>query len=707
MESKIINFIKEKHPTYQCIIDTFSDADEMDIITTLGRLEKDGKIDKLKDAYYLTSELNMVSATIVSIKERFAFASVSEDEEVYIAINNLKNAFLDDRVLLKRISDPWMDKEEYEVVKVTNRARKTLVGEVKITGGVKTLHIEKIAQPKFLFLIKEKKLTVTRNQIIKVQISKITQQSAVVEPIEIIGNKMDIGVDVTRIILANNAPLEFNDEVKEQVKSIPSEVHDDECINRRDFSDHLIVTIDGEDAKDFDDAVEVIKDGDYYHVGVHIADVSHYVKENTPIDVEALNRATSLYVQDRVVPMLPFELSNGICSLNPHVRRLVTSCLFTVNKHGKIVSSWIGKGVICSKHRLTYSYVNKFLNEDRKLKTEYDELEKLLINLQEVSNIIRKKRQKMGGLELESTELKFELGDDGIPLEVKKRHQDVGENLIEDLMITANEVVASTIEKMKLPMVYRIHGKPKAKKMESFGLISYNKGYSFDVDPLCCRPIDIASYLNGINDPKDKEILSSLLLRCLAKAKYDNKNEKHFGLASPSYTHFTSPIRRYPDLIVHRLIDKYIVNGQTNVSDDFSTKLGHLSSLCSTREKRALVIERSVDALMCAKYMAKHLGEEYDATIVSMISSGLFVEIENGIQGFLSFDTIPGDYFVFDESTYQAYGVRKKQIYSLGDVIHVIVCNVDVEHGQIDFAMLKSKRTSFKKARVRKYGRKY
>ena len=706
MRKRILSLISKSHPTYQQIVDTFCGVEEREIQIELSELEKDGFIDKLKDAYYLTSDLNMVPATITSIKERFAFASVGEDEDVYISINNLKTAFLDDRVLLKCISDPWMEKQEYEVVKVTRRNRLELVGEVKIYGGVKTLFVEKIARPQYLFLIKEKKLVVQRNQIIKVAITKITAQSAVVEPIEIIGNKMDIGVDVTKIILSNNAPIEFNEDVKKQVKKIPEEVRDFECEGRKDFTDNLIVTIDGDDAKDFDDAVEVRKEGDLYHVGVHIADVAHYVKEGTPIDIEALNRATSLYVQDRVVPMLPFELSNGICSLNPNVKRLVTSCLFTVNKHGKIVSSWIGKGVICSKHRLTYNQVNKFLNEEMKQKESYTELEQMIIDLAKVSEIIRKKRRKMGGLELESTELKFELDDNGIPHSVNKRKQDVGENLIEDLMITANEVVASTIEKMKLPMIYRCHGKPKAKKMESFGQLSYYKGYTFDVDPLSCRPIEIANYLDGISDPKDKEILSSLLLRCLAKAKYANKNEKHFGLASPSYTHFTSPIRRYPDLIVHRLINKYIVKNDVNPSSDFNSKLSELAMLCSTREKRALVIERSVEALLCAKYMMNHLGDEYDATIVSMVSSGLFVEIPNGIQGFVPFDSIPGDYYVFDEVTYQAFGVRKKKTYSLGDVIHVIVCNVDVEHGQIEFSLINNKKTK-KSVKVKKYGRKY
>ena len=704
MENKVLSFIEKKHPTYQLIIDTFSDVSEDIIKDTLLKLEKEGLIDKLKDAYYLTHELNMVPATISSIKERYAFASVSEDEEVYISINNLKNAFLDDRVLLKCISDPWVNKKEYEVIKVTSRNRKELVGEVKIYGGVKVLHIDNIARPQFLFLIKENKLTVSKNQVVKVIVSKISQQNAVCEPIQIIGNKMDIGMDVTRIILSNNAPIDFNEDVMKEVKKIPQEVRDFELEGRRDFMDHLIVTIDGDDAKDFDDAVEVRKEGDYYHIGVHIADVSHYVKEGSYIDKEALNRATSLYVQDRVVPMLPFELSNGICSLNPNVKRLVTSCLFTINKYGKIVSSWIGKGVIISKHRLTYKEVNKFLNEDRKEKESFTELEKMLIDLYDASQIIRKKRRKLGGLELESTELKFSIDDNGNPYDVHKRKQDVGENLIEDLMICANEVVASTIEKMKLPMIYRVHGKPKAKKIESFAQLSYYKGYTFDVDPLSCRPLEISNYLEGINDLKDKEILSSLLLRCLAKAKYYNKNEKHFGLASSSYTHFTSPIRRYPDLIVHRLINKYIVKNERFINDEFDAKLANLAMLCSTRERRSLVIERSVEALLSAKYMMNYLGSEYDATIVSMVSSGMFVELENGIQGFVPFDSIPGDYYVFDEVTYQAFGVRKKQIYSLGDVIRVIVCSVDIEHPRIEFSLLKNKKKSVK---VKKYGRKY
>lgn len=687
MKDSVYTYIKEKHPNYRGILDHFDAVPEAEIRADLLLLELDGAIDKVKDRYYTAADLNMIPGTVTAIRDRFAFASVAEDEDVYIPISCLKNAFLDDRVLLRRVSEPWMDREEYEVVKIVRRARKELVGEVRIYGGIKTLHAEKIARPDFLFLIHDQALPVQRNQIVRARIGKITMQTAVLEVLEIIGNKNDVGVDVARIILANNAPLRFPEETVAALSAIPEEVSLAECAGREDFSSHMIVTIDGEDAKDFDDAVEVQKEGNCYRIGVHIADVAHYVQENSPLDKEALNRATSLYVQDRVVPMLPFELSNGICSLNPHVRRLTTSCIFTVDSRGKILESRIVKGVICSAHRLTYTYVNQFLEKDRNEKKSFTPLEKMLIELEEASAIIRKRRRKAGSVELSSSELTFSLGDDGVPTAVGKRVQRTGERLIEDLMICANEIVASTIERMKLPMVYRVHGKPKAKKMEAFQRIASAKGYPCDIDPLKCRPADLAKYLASVNDPEDREILSSLLLRCMAKAKYSVQNEKHFGLASASYTHFTSPIRRYPDLMVHRLIDRYLVQGERKVDASFSGELAQRAYLSSVRERRALTIERAVEGLLCAKYMQNHLGEAYPARIVSMVNTGMFVEIPCGIQGLLPFDSVPGDFYVFDEATYRAYGTRKGKVFSLGDRLQVMVCSVDIDHGQVGFAL--------------------
>lgn len=702
MLEKIKDFIKSKHPNYDEIVNFF-DIEKEEINAFLLYLEKEGIIDKLKSNYYLTSELNLIPAKIVSIKEKFAFANVSEDEDVYIDIRNLKNAFLDDKVLIKKISNHYQ-KDEFEVIKVVNRARTHIVGIVHSYGNTKILLVDKLAQPSFLFLLDDKKCEAKNGQVVKASIRKITSKSAIVEIEEIIGGKNDIGVDVSRIILFNNAPLYFPEEVINEVKTIPSEVRQEDKVNREDFTDHLIVTIDGESAKDFDDAVEVTKIDDIYYVGVHIADVSYYVKKGSAIDVEALNRATSLYVQDRVVPMLPFELSNGICSLNPNVERLVTSCLFSIDSNGKILSTHICKGVIKSKYRLTYTYVNNFLNNELEHKKKLTPLEEMIVNLKDVASIIRKKRNKKGSLELQSTELEFSIDEKGFPYEVNKRKQDIGERLIEDLMIKANEIVASSIEKMKLPMIYRIHEHPKAKKLQSFLRISESKGYPLHIDILNCSSLDLSNYLSSIK-LEDIKVLSSLLLRCLAKAKYSISNKKHFGLASNSYTHFTSPIRRYPDLIVHRLINQYIINNNLG-SDKQKDLLNIEAELCSTRERRALTIERDVESLLCAKYMKKHIGEEYEAIIVSMTTQGLFVEINNGIQGFVPFDTISGDYYIFDEETYCSYGVRKGKLFFLGDKVQVICNNVDLEKHQITFALispLKVNKINNRKKRV--YGK--
>ena len=491
MEDKIKKYILKKHPSYFQLLEYF-EIDEEELQQLIFELESNGVILKVKDKYFLTTELGYVPATIASIKEKYAFATISEDNDVYIDILNLSNAFIGDTVLLKRISDINDYKEEYAVVKVLKRAFKEVVGEVNFKGKDKVLLLDnKIVAGHFNFYLNDKDLKVSKNQIVKAVISKYGSKDIFVKVVEVLGNKFDLGMDVARIILSNGAPLTFPEEVLEQVKKIPEKVLSKDKIDRENFTDHLIVTIDGDDAKDFDDAVEVVKVDDIYYVGVHIADVSYYVKEDSPLDKEALNRATSLYVQDRVVPMLPFELSNGICSLNPNVERLATSCLFSIDKKGKILTRYVCKSVIKSKHRLTYNYVNKFLNEERHLKNEYNELEKLLINLDEVSSIIRKKRNKRGNIELNSTELSFGFDNGGEVVSVTKRVQDVGEKLIEDLMITANEIVASMIEEMKLPMIYRIHEHPKAKKLESLIHLSLSKGYPINIDILNCKPKNI------------------------------------------------------------------------------------------------------------------------------------------------------------------------------------------------------------------------
>ena len=618
MEDKIKKYILKKHPSYFQLLEYF-EIDEEELQQLIFELESNGVILKVKDKYFLTTELGYVPATIASIKEKYAFATISEDNDVYIDILNLSNAFIGDTVLLKRISDINDYKEEYAVVKVLKRAFKEVVGEVNFKGKDKVLLLDnKIVAGHFNFYLNDKDLKVSKNQIVKAVISKYGSKDIFVKVVEVLGNKFDLGMDVARIILSNGAPLTFPEEVLEQVKKIPEKVLSKDKIDRENFTDHLIVTIDGDDAKDFDDAVEVVKVDDIYYVGVHIADVSYYVKEDSPLDKEALNRATSLYVQDRVVPMLPFELSNGICSLNPNVERLATSCLFSIDKKGKILTRYVCKSVIKSKHRLTYNYVNKFLNEERHLKNEYNELEKLLINLDEVSSIIRKKRNKRGNIELNSTELSFGFDNGGEVVSVTKRVQDVGEKLIEDLMITANEIVASMIEEMKLPMIYRIHEHPKAKKLESLIHLSLSKGYPINIDILNCKPKNIQEYLSTINDEIDKEVISSFTLRCLAKAKYSLENKKHFGLASSCYTHFTSPIRRYPDLIVHRLVEKYLIKKNVSYSKEFVASLALKAQLSSLRERRALSISRTVEGLLSAKYMKRHLGDEYDAKIVSI-----------------------------------------------------------------------------------------
>ena len=396
---------------------------------------------------------------------------------------------------------------------------------------------------------------------------------------------------------------------------------------------------------------------------------------------------------DRVVPMLPFELSNGICSLNPHVDRLTTSCIFKMDPYGNILSSRITKGVIKSKARLTYTYVNEVLQKKNKLRFG-EEVDKLIYLLNEVSTKLRKKRKARGALDLESTEIKFICDSNGEPIGVEKRVQQDGEKLIEDLMIAANEIVSETIESMGLSFIYRIHEKPKSKKMENFMKMSEHLGYKCNFSSLKVSPKELQKLMENVEDESQKKIMSMMMLRSLAKARYFSQNLGHFGLASSSYTHFTSPIRRYPDLLVHRLLDLYLVEGKVENNKILKEEIDYIAENSSIKERNAITIEREVEDLVSAKYMAKKIGNQYKGFINGMISSGFFVELDNGIDGFVEFDDISDDYYVYDETYMSAFGVRKGKEFSLGDEVEVIVNKVSIEESRITFSLISNQKTN-------------
>lgn len=683
MKERIIELLKKHSLPLKVLLEFFGDTNET--LEILGQLEDEGKIIKVRKNYYLPEQLNLVRGKIISVKDGFSFASIGEEDDVYISNYNLNGAILDDEVYLKKINA--FRKAEYEVYSIIKRNKNILVGELLEYNNYFYLDVKGIASKEAVFLIDKSSIPLEKGKIASCRIIRQSRETYFLEVISLLGGAADKGVDITKIIYSYNATIDFPSEVIEQVKNIPTSVLESELEGREDFRDHVIVTIDGDDAKDFDDAVEVERCAEGYIVGVHIADVAHYVQRGTPLDKEALQRGTSIYVADRVVPMLPFELSNGICSLNPNVDRLVTSCIFTVDCYGNILNSRITKGVIRSHARLTYNYVNKLLNKEKIEKRFPREIDDLIYLLNEVSRKIRKNRSARGSIDLETTEIKFVLDSKGQPIDVIKRKQGDGEKLIEDLMIAANEQVAETIEAMGLPFIYRIHEQPKAKKMDAFMKLSAHLGEKTDFDPLVVKPIELANFIRNINDETKKKILSMMLLRSLAKARYAPYNKHHFGLSSTSYTHFTSPIRRYPDLLVHRLINRYLVEGNINFDSTFEEEIAFIAENCSIYERRAISIEREVDDLESAKYMSKHIDEEFKGYINGMTNKGFFVELDNGINGFVDFMDL-SDTYTFNETYMCATGAFTKKSISLGDIVSIVVKAVDIDTHRITFTLL-------------------
>ncbi len=508
--------------------------------------------------------------------------------------------------------------------------------------------------------------------------------------LKVVGHKDDPGIKISEIALEFGFNLAFNDEVKEEFKYIPNAVNKEDLKGRRDFRNLDIITIDGDDSKDFDDAVylEELPNGNY-SLGVYIADVSHYVKEGSPLDKEALKRGTSLYLADRVIPMLPHELSNGICSLNPDEDRLVLACIMEYSKLGKLVNYEICEGVINSHHRMTYNKVNKILNGDQELIDEYSDIAPMLKNMEEFSKVLRELRHKKGGIEFDTVEYSFRLNSDGSPKEIVKRERMDAEKLIEDFMLAANETVAYHMNIMNLPIVYRIHEKPDQDKLRTTFQEVKSMGLDVKLTQNDIHPKQVQDALEKASDNPNKYIINNMLLRSMMKAKYSSECLGHYGLAMNYYCHFTSPIRRYPDLMTHRMIKKLLLHP----TDKFDKELSHYSSIIpeialknSSSERRSVDCEREVDDMLYAWYMESKIGNIYQGTVTSIQSFGMFVEIENGIEGLILYRNCE-EYFEYDEKHHIAYTDNEK--YYLGKKVMVKCIAASKDERKIDFEISK------------------
>ncbi len=647
-----------------------------------------------KDKYMMLEKSHLRKGVMRTNKKGFGFVEIENmDDDVYVAADNMNGAVHDDIVLVEITSKMTLDRLEGRVLKIIKRQVQRYIGEItfdeKGKGHIKLddnkvkLNIE-IPKDKTLNAVDGHKVVV---ELVKKLNNNLKYEGKI---LEIIGHKNDPGVDILSIIYKYNINTVFPDDVKEEVSNINMEVLPEELNGRRDLRDQVIFTIDGDDTKDIDDAISIEKFASgHYKLGVHIADVSYYVKEGSPLDNEAMERGTSVYLVDRVIPMLPHELSNGICSLNPNVDRLAISCVMEFDSSGKQIDYEIFPSVIRSRIQMTYKKVNSIL-EKNVVPEGYEPYADTLKIMAELASILRKAKVKRGYINFDIDEAKILVDENCKPTEITVRERGTGENLIEDFMIAANECVATHIYFMNLPFIYRVHEVPKEEKIRSFlGFVS-NLGYQVPGDIKDTKPTTMQRILKALEDKPEYKILSSLLLRCMQKAVYRPENLGHYGLASSCYTHFTSPIRRYPDTSVHRLLRTYLFENKLDNSTihKWEEKLVYIAEHSSDRERASVDCEREVEDMKMAEYMESHIGEEFEGMISSVTSFGMFVELDNLVEGLVPLRDMP-DFFVYDEERMTLTGEKSHVKYTIGERVLVKVVRASKEDKTIDFEIVK------------------
>lgn len=698
MKDKIVGILKDsdKALTIYDLEDKLHllDVDELqELQTCLSELEKDAVIyHSNKDKYMMLEDSHLKRGIMRANKKGFGFVDIDDsDVDVYISEDHMNGALHDDIVLVEITSKKGIDRLEGRVVKIINREKDTYVGEINFEGDTGIVSLDDNKLKIKVQIPRDKSMNAVDGHKVVVRLGKRIDNSRFMgEVVEIIGHKNDPGIDILSIVKKYNIETDFPDDVKEQLKNIPSEVSEEECKNRRDLRNEMIFTIDGDDTKDIDDAVSIHrKPNGNYVLGVHIADVSYYVKEGSPLDNDAMERGTSVYLVDRVIPMLPHELSNGICSLNPNVSRLAISCVMEFDSHGKQIDYEIFESVIKSRIQMTYKKVNSIL-EKNIVPEGYEEYADSLRMMADLAQILRKAKENRGYIDFEVDETKILVNEKCEPTEIVLRDRGVGENLIEDFMIAANECVATHIYFMNLPFIYRVHEVPKEEKIRSFLGFIGGLGYQINGNLKDNNPKSIQRLIKFLEDKKEFKILSKLLLRSMQKAVYKPVNLGHFGLASKCYTHFTSPIRRYPDTTVHRLLRTYLFQHKLddNTISHWEDKLVYVADHSSAKERSSIDCEREVEDMKMAQYMEGHIGEEFEGMISSVMSFGMFVELDNLIEGLVSIKDMKG-FFNYDEDRMTLTNEKSHVKYTIGERIKVRVIRASKEAKTIDFEIVK------------------
>lgn len=659
------------------------------LLNNLNELCKEGIIYQNKNGNYLLFENSHLLKGYIDINSSGSGFLLQDNEDVYIPYKYLNNSNDGDFVIVELIKSRGL-KREGKVIRILKRSLGSSLAEVKFLNGKICLKLLDEKYSNYNLEIEDNNLNLVDGMIVKVEIVKeVSKKDFLVKIVDVLGHKNSPDIDTLKICSEFNIETEFNDKVLEEVKILPNSIDESDIKNRVDLRDKVIFTIDGADTKDIDDAVSIEKlDNGNYKLGVHIADVSFYVKEGTELKNTAFNRGNSVYLADRVIPMLPVELSNGICSLNELSDRFAFSCVMEINDKGETVSYDIFKSVIRSRKKMTYDNVNKLF--DGNTPEGYEEFKEDLLLMKELYEILESSSEKKGKLDFISDEIKLKVDENGKVLEVYKYETGIGQKLIENFMIAANATVGTHIYNMSLPFVYRVHGLPEAEKLRNFvsyvSLLGYKLTGKSNFESI--KPIELQNIMKQLEDKKEYKYLNNKLLRCMQKAEYSPYNIGHFGLALDNYSHFTSPIRRFSDLMVHYFLNEYLVNN--NYSNDFidnwNNRLPFICEHISKTERTAEDCEREVNDMKIAEYMEGHIGEVYKATIDGCLSKGFFVVTDNLISGLVSLDTLP-KFYTYNEELNAYLNKKGKICYRAGDTVIVKCIGASKEKRQVDFTI--------------------